>query len=315
MTNAFISYASEDAIFADLARMKLQEAGMEVWLDQGALRVGDEWRRAIDDGISSCDVFLVVISPKSCDSPYVTYEWAFALGNGKRVIPLLLEDAVLHPRLDVLQYLDFRDRNAFPWKSLIQEAAGARQNAGDQSTTYVRDLTVEQLNRLIDGAVSMAAATAKSDSPHSSDRDVSKFTKTAVDALQHSNESSQNKHLGRHILWVDDRPDNNSWERNAFEAVGFRFSLALSTDEALKFVANEQFAAIISDMGRKEGAQEGYVLLREIRSRGDQTPFFIYAGSNKPEHKEEASKRGAQGSTNDPQELFEMLTKMLSAWD
>jgi len=110
------------------------------------------------------------------------------------------------------------------------------------------------------------------------------------------------------ILWVDDRPDNNVYERQAFEALGLRFSLALSTDEALKQLNHSRFAAIISDMGRREGPQEGYVLLEAIRKQGNKTPFFIYAGSNLPEHKREAAERGAQGSTNDPQELFQLVT-------
>ena len=37
-----------------------------------------------------------------------------------------------------------------------------------------------------------------------------------------------------HILWVDDRPENNTFERQAFEAMGIRFTLALSTDDAFE---------------------------------------------------------------------------------
>ena len=110
------------------------------------------------------------------------------------------------------------------------------------------------------------------------------------------------------ILWVDDRPDNNIYERQAFEALGLHFSLALSTDEALKQLGSNQFAAIISDMGRREGPQEGYALLEAMRKQGNKTPFFIYAGSNLPKHKREAADRGAQGSTNDPGELFQLVT-------
>jgi PleD family two-component response regulator len=60
------------------------------------------------------------------------------------------------------------------------------------------------------------------------------------------------------ILWVDDRPENNIYERRAFEALGFSFVLALSTAEALEVLESQQFAAIISDIGRKEGPKEGY---------------------------------------------------------
>ena len=93
MPQAFICYSSKDTIFADLLRMKLKEGGVEVWKDEGSIHAGDEWREAIDQGIRSADVCLVVITPSSCSSPYVTYEWSFALGRGVRVIPLLLETA------------------------------------------------------------------------------------------------------------------------------------------------------------------------------------------------------------------------------
>ena len=60
-------------------------------------------------------------------------------------------------------------------------------------------------------------------------------------------------------------------------------------------------------MGRREGPKEGYVLLEKIRKSGDKTPYFIYAGSNSPEHKRLAIEKGAQGSTNIAQELFQMV--------
>lgn len=113
------------------------------------------------------------------------------------------------------------------------------------------------------------------------------------------------------ILWADDRPENNMYERAAFEAIGLSFSLVLSTKEALDVLERSKFAAIISDMGRREGPREGYTLLEILRNKGDQTPFFIYAGSNLPEHKREAQQRGAQGSTNNPQELFELVTRAI----
>ena len=69
MPQVFISYASRDAIFADLAKVKLDAAGIQVWLDQGALRAGAEWRKAIDEGIQGKEATpsnlatLVISSP------------------------------------------------------------------------------------------------------------------------------------------------------------------------------------------------------------------------------------------------------------
>ncbi|WP_320175395.1 response regulator [Maridesulfovibrio sp.] len=109
------------------------------------------------------------------------------------------------------------------------------------------------------------------------------------------------------ILWVDDVPENNIYERQAFEAQGLEIRLALSTDEALTIMDQEKFAVVISDMGRAEGTQEGYVLLDKLRASNDNTPFIIYAGSNLPKHKRMARERGAQGSTNRANELFQLV--------
>ncbi|MDE0000055.1 MAG: response regulator [Rhodospirillaceae bacterium] len=111
----------------------------------------------------------------------------------------------------------------------------------------------------------------------------------------------------RQVLWVDDRPSNNEYERQALEAVGLRFTLAESTEEALAEMQRSGYVAVISDMGRREGPREGYVLLDKLRERGDRTPLFFYASSNSSEHKREAYEHGGQGCTNSPQELFDMV--------
>jgi CheY-like chemotaxis protein len=111
------------------------------------------------------------------------------------------------------------------------------------------------------------------------------------------------------VLWVDDRPDNNIHEREAFQAVGIDFALSLNTADALDQLSKQNFAAVISDMGRKEGPREGYVLLDAMRARGDRTPLFFYAASAAPEHRQETQRHGGQGCTNDANELFGMVTR------
>lgn len=118
-------------------------------------------------------------------------------------------------------------------------------------------------------------------------------------------------HWARHVLWVDDRPRNNEEIRLGFAKESVRCTLALSTDEALEKLRRRRFAAIISDMGRREGPSEGYVLLKALRDLGIQTPFFIFAGSNLPEHRKEAIARGGQGSTNNAQELFDQVMQVI----
>lgn len=113
------------------------------------------------------------------------------------------------------------------------------------------------------------------------------------------------------VLWVEDNPYNNSYERQALEALGVSFVLAKSTDEGLNKISQQRFDAIISDMGRPPDSRAGYTLLDKLRSSGDQTPFIIYAGSRDPEHVAESRRHGAIGCTNNPNELFEMVLSAL----
>ena len=157
----------------------------------------------------------------------------------------------------------------------------------------------------ISSAVSLAAAVSKQ--PDGGGELSQDQLDEIVDLVSNTKSKPSTEKWKNRILWVDDRPDNNVYERQAFEEQGLHFKLALSTDEAMKILEREKFAAIISDMGRVEGPKEGYVLLDKLRKSGNNTPFVIYAGSNLPEHKQMARERGALGSTNRAQELFQLV--------
>lgn len=68
------------------------------------------------------------------------------------------------------------------------------------------------------------------------------------------------------MLWVDDHPENNRNEQRAFEALGMRFTLSKSTDDALDQLSRRTYELIISDMGRGPDPQAGYTLLDQLTS-------------------------------------------------
>jgi CheY-like chemotaxis protein len=157
---------------------------------------------------------------------------------------------------------------------------------------------------------SLAAATAKQPDAVNNGESVQQQVNSIVELVSTTTtkgKAVRNEKWKNRILWVDDKPENNIYERDAFESQGFNFSLARSTNEALEILNDNKFAAIISDLARKEGSMEGTILLEKVRKAGDQTPFFIYAGSAALTHKKEIIEKGAQGSTNNPQELFKMV--------
>lgn len=117
----------------------------------------------------------------------------------------------------------------------------------------------------------------------------------------------------RTVLWVDDTPSNNDWERRALAPYGVRFLLAQDTDEAERLQAKEgPFAAIISDMGRLGDNQAGYTLLDRLRKAGVKTPYFIYTSLFSAKNPGIAKALGAQGITADPDELAAMVVSALT---
>ena len=62
----FISYSREDA--GDYARhvhRYLTNRGNDVFIDVNSIIIGDPWAHSIEQNISNCDVFLVILTPDS----------------------------------------------------------------------------------------------------------------------------------------------------------------------------------------------------------------------------------------------------------
>ncbi|MGX8703965.1 MAG: response regulator [bacterium] len=129
--------------------------------------------------------------------------------------------------------------------------------------------------------------------------------------LGSTNETQPERPLPKSILWVDDHPENNTLGREYFVASGIEVIPVLSTEQALRYLSNNTVSVIISDMGRREGPREGYVLLDELRKRGNNTPFLIFAGSNSEKHYQETLRHGGQGCSNSFYDLFNMVSAIL----
>ncbi|MBP8972380.1 MAG: HEAT repeat domain-containing protein [Anaerolineae bacterium] len=118
MAHIFISYIQENSLFADRLRARLAESGFAVW-EGDDLRPGDEWRETVDLALREAFAVVVVMSRAASTSPFIAYEWACGLGLGADVIPIVIEPAMLHPRLRALGVLDFTDARRAPWDELI----------------------------------------------------------------------------------------------------------------------------------------------------------------------------------------------------
>jgi CheY-like chemotaxis protein len=123
---------------------------------------------------------------------------------------------------------------------------------------------------------------------------------------------AQRRIEGARALWVDDRPQNNRYERQALEALGIRIDLSTSTESALEMAAEVPYRLIISDMNRPPDHRAGYTFLEALSKRRVRTPVVFYTGSASAADVAEARARGAVGQTASPRELVAIVTEILS---
>lgn len=107
MPQLFISYSRADEDFARQIAQSLLELGADVWLDQEDIRSGEDWSDAIQRGLESSQIMLLILSPASMDSSNVADEWKYFHSEKKPIIPLLFLPTRVHFQLQRLNYVDF----------------------------------------------------------------------------------------------------------------------------------------------------------------------------------------------------------------
>lgn len=70
----FLSYAGEDAILAERLGRALMAKGIDTWWAGWSLAAGDSIRQKIDEGLSDCTHFVVLLTPRSIEKPWVKTE-------------------------------------------------------------------------------------------------------------------------------------------------------------------------------------------------------------------------------------------------
>ena len=120
----FICYSHEDRSFAVQLAAQLREKGVGVWLDRD-IRKGQNYRRAIEDALRSCDRMLVILSPASAESAEVEAEWERVLKRNKDVIPVLYKRCEIPYRLGTFEFVDFTENSDQALEELLSSLSDA----------------------------------------------------------------------------------------------------------------------------------------------------------------------------------------------
>jgi hypothetical protein len=100
----YISHASSDSLLARTLASGLEEAGLDVWRSEEHLYPGENWARAIDEGLRGSNAMIVLLTPDSIRSQWVLSEASFALSQRDykdRFIPVVIGDPALLPREEI----------------------------------------------------------------------------------------------------------------------------------------------------------------------------------------------------------------------
>jgi len=109
----FISYEHSDGQLAGHIANRLRAAGVIAWLDRD-LKPGDRWIQRLRSLIGGCFAFIVLMTPESTESDFVSKEIRLAQETGRPVVPLLMRDTHNLLLMDI-QYVDGRvNRDPIP---------------------------------------------------------------------------------------------------------------------------------------------------------------------------------------------------------
>jgi hypothetical protein len=111
MSHIFISYAHDDKAHLDKVVAWLEAnrfTERQIWYDHH-IEGGSNWRDEITTALDEAFAIIVIITPNSTKSLYCTYEWAYAMGQGIPILPLVFDEVSLGdvmPPLIARQYFN-----------------------------------------------------------------------------------------------------------------------------------------------------------------------------------------------------------------
>jgi len=100
MSSVFVSYSHIDSSVADSIVAVLDELGIEYFRDVKDITWGDAITSSIRKGLTDVSTVVVILSPASLKSHWVSYEVGFATARGARLLPFLT-----HPSIDPPEFI------------------------------------------------------------------------------------------------------------------------------------------------------------------------------------------------------------------
>lgn len=123
--SVFIGHSSVDKPFVRRLVTQLNNDGVETWLDELEIRIGESIHQKVNEGLKRSDFFIVVLSQASVKSPWVQEELSSAAhiekyaAKGVFILPILLEECDVPPLLLDRRYANLKDDPESAYQELL----------------------------------------------------------------------------------------------------------------------------------------------------------------------------------------------------
>lgn len=119
----FVSHSNENSELARELAGRIRTEGWEVWIAPDSIPSGVKWIDAIEWGLKTCGVFILLISPSAIQSRWVNKEMNIALELEEKgeikILPILIEDCEVPSKWNKHQRVSFEDGYVSGvWKTL-----------------------------------------------------------------------------------------------------------------------------------------------------------------------------------------------------
>jgi hypothetical protein len=110
----FLCHSSSDKGFVRMVHDDLKHLGVNLWLDENEIKVGESIVSRVSDGLESSRTLIVFLSSNSIKSMWARREWQSFLSrhlkrDDLKILPVLIESCEIPAVLADIKYADFRE--------------------------------------------------------------------------------------------------------------------------------------------------------------------------------------------------------------
>ena len=225
----FISHSFENKPEFDNIVDALVLANVPYW-NPANVKPGSSLREQLRRAVEHCSLCIFVATHRSLQSSWCGAELGAFWGAGKPIIAYIADSSLRDEDLPPILQGDVWERRiarvTARAKELLTELGASSDGDSKIGAAHVGNMTVDQLEKLIVGAVSLAAAQGKTENTDATPEAIGQAAKGVVGHVLEGIRTAERvatqsgADWRRRILWVDDRPNNNSNERRALEEMG-----------------------------------------------------------------------------------------------